>query len=90
MSHLCLISDLHIFFFFLFVFILPGGDFFVYQGVVYFTNFSDQALYKQTSPDAAPVAVTDTSKAYRYANGSFDPKVMNFQKSALKCNKFLL
>lgn len=51
-----------------------GGDFFVYQGIVYFTNFSDQALYKQTSPDAAPTALTNTTKSRRYANGTFDPQ----------------
>ncbi|GFO14073.1 prolyl tripeptidyl peptidase-like [Plakobranchus ocellatus] len=51
-----------------------GGDFNVYQGVVYFTNFSDQALYRQTSPEATPEAITDTTKSRRYADGYFDPK----------------
>ncbi|GFO22772.1 prolyl tripeptidyl peptidase-like [Plakobranchus ocellatus] len=51
-----------------------GGDFIVYQGVVYFTNFSDQALYRQTSPETTPEALTDTTKAQRYADGYFDPK----------------
>ncbi|CAL1527802.1 unnamed protein product [Lymnaea stagnalis] len=51
-----------------------GGDFFVYQGVVYFSNFQDQALYRQTSPAAAPEAVTDVTKKYRYADGQWSPK----------------
>ncbi|RUS69177.1 hypothetical protein EGW08_023062 [Elysia chlorotica] len=51
-----------------------GGDFIVYHGVVYFTNFDDQALYRQTSPDATPEPLTDTSKARRYADGFFDPQ----------------
>uniref|UniRef100_A0A0B7BG74 Peptidase S9 prolyl oligopeptidase catalytic domain-containing protein n=2 Tax=Arion vulgaris TaxID=1028688 RepID=A0A0B7BG74_9EUPU len=50
-----------------------GGDFFVYRGVVYFSNFKDQVLYKQTSPTATPEAVTDTSKAFRYTDGRFVP-----------------
>lgn len=51
-----------------------GGDFFVYQGVVYFSNFKDQVLYRQASPTSAPEAVTDTSKAFRYADGIYCPK----------------
>ncbi|XP_005101732.1 acylamino-acid-releasing enzyme [Aplysia californica] len=51
-----------------------GGDFIVYQGVVYFSNFKDQALYKQTSPTATPEPLTDTSKSFRYADGFFSPK----------------
>eukprot|EP00118_Oscarella_pearsei_P028854 m.3112 g.3112 ORF g.3112 m.3112 type:complete len:698 (+) comp9060_c0_seq1:24-2117(+) len=48
-----------------------GGSFFVFAGVVYFSNFSDQAMYKQTSPDADPVRLTPLSKGWRYADGSY-------------------
>ncbi|KAH9495028.1 Dipeptidyl aminopeptidase BIII, partial [Bulinus truncatus] len=51
-----------------------GGDFFVYQGVVYFSNFSDQGLYRQTCSTATPEPVTDTTKKYRYADGMWSPQ----------------
>ncbi|XP_065841977.1 uncharacterized protein [Oscarella lobularis] len=46
-----------------------GGSFFVYEGVVYFSNFMDQVMYRQTSPDVDPVPVTPTGKGWRYADG---------------------
>ena len=48
-----------------------GGSFFVQDATVYFSNFSDQRLYKQTSPDASPVALTPLDKGWRYADGQF-------------------
>jgi dipeptidyl aminopeptidase/acylaminoacyl peptidase len=49
-----------------------GGDFAVVEGVVYFTNFADQRLYRQ-EPDAGPRAVTEAS-ARRYADMVIDPR----------------
>lgn len=51
-----------------------GGDFIVHQGVVYFSNFSDQALYRQTSPSAKPEPITDTAQSMRYADGAASTK----------------
>lgn len=51
-----------------------GGAMFVYDGAVYFSNFEDQRLYKQTSPTAAPEALTP-SKQWRYADGQYHAKV---------------
>lgn len=47
----------------------------MYRGVVYFSNFKDQVLYRQVSPTSTPEAVTDTSKAFRYTDGRFCPQV---------------
>jgi len=47
-----------------------GGEFFVHEGTVYFSNFSDQRLYRQKA-GAAPEAITP-DKSYRYADGIFD------------------
>lgn len=54
-----------------------GGDFFVYDGAVFFSNFNDQVLYKQTSPSSTPEPVTDTTRKWRYADGIFCSKVKN-------------
>jgi len=51
-----------------------GGDFMVHRGVVYFSNFKDQGLYRQTSPDSDPEPVCDLSKSWRYADGFFSTK----------------
>ncbi|MCA1564265.1 MAG: S9 family peptidase [Acidobacteria bacterium] len=51
-----------------------GGDFVVHEGAVYFSNFSDQRLYRQT-PDApdAPAPLTPESNAeLRYADAVMD------------------
>jgi len=46
-----------------------GGAYWVSEGVVYFANFDDQILYRQT-PGAAPVPLTPPG--YRYADGVVD------------------
>ncbi|PVD25820.1 hypothetical protein C0Q70_13483 [Pomacea canaliculata] len=51
-----------------------GGDFFVYDGAVFFSNFNDQVLYKQTSDSSTPEPVTDTTRKWRYADGIFCSK----------------
>ena len=46
---------------------LLAWKFFIYLlflGVVYFSNFMDQVMYRQTSPDVDPVPVTPTGKGY--------------------------
>ncbi|XP_059156263.1 uncharacterized protein LOC131941214 isoform X3 [Physella acuta] len=48
-----------------------GGDFCVYRGTVYFSNFSDQVLYSQARPQEDPQPVTDSSKTLRYSDGRF-------------------
>ena len=48
-----------------------GGEYLVRDGVVYFSNFVDQRLYRQTQ-NAAPVAITPEAKM-RYADGALDP-----------------
>ncbi|HEV2881572.1 MAG TPA: S9 family peptidase [Pyrinomonadaceae bacterium] len=51
-----------------------GGDFVVHEGAIYFSNFSDQRLYRQT-PDApdAPAPLTPESNAeLRYADAIMD------------------
>jgi hypothetical protein len=52
-----------------------GGAVCVYNGVVYFSNFTDQVLYKQTSPTEKPVAVTKADIACRYADGHYSAQV---------------
>lgn len=47
-----------------------GGAYLVNDGVVYFSNFSDQRLYRQ-SQDGEPVAITPETDM-RYADGCFD------------------
>ena len=47
-----------------------GGAFLVNQGVVYFSNFSDQKLYRQ-DPGREPLAITPDAPL-RYADGVFD------------------
>ena len=49
-----------------------GGAFAVHAGVVYFSNFADQRLYRQ-APGAAPVALTPEG-ALRYADGVVDTR----------------
>lgn len=48
-----------------------GGSFFVADGVVYFSNFADQRLYRQ-SENAAPVPLT-SAESLRYADATLDP-----------------
>ena len=47
-----------------------GGEYIVYDGVVYFTNFSDQRIYRQDD-GGEPVAITPEVDV-RYADGCFD------------------
>ncbi len=52
-----------------------GGAYWVHQGVVYFTNFADQRLYRH-APGDAPEAITPeppASAALRYADGRVTP-----------------
>ncbi|HJQ25297.1 MAG TPA: S9 family peptidase [Blastocatellia bacterium] len=49
-----------------------GGAYVVRDGVVYFSNFSDQRLYRQTL-DGAPQAITSAAKM-RYADGVLDDR----------------
>jgi dipeptidyl aminopeptidase/acylaminoacyl peptidase len=47
-----------------------GGEYLVNNGIVYFSNFSDQRLYKQEG-QSAPVALTAAGDV-RYADGTLD------------------
>lgn len=47
-----------------------GGAYLVHQGTVYFTNYSDQRLYRQQVGET-PVAIT-LEMAWRYADGVLD------------------
>ena len=49
-----------------------GMDYVVHRGVVYFSNFSDQRLYRQT-PGQAPEPITPPVKL-RYADGVMDTR----------------
>ena len=55
-----------------------GGAFLVVDGTVYFSNFADQRIYKQT-PDSEPQPLTEESKR-RYADAIVDP-----QRNRLVC-----
>jgi dipeptidyl aminopeptidase/acylaminoacyl peptidase len=48
-----------------------GGSFLVADGVVYFSNFGDQRLYRQ-SANATPVPLT-SAESLRYADAALDP-----------------
>lgn len=48
-----------------------GGDYAVAAGTIYFSNFDDQRLYEQVSPDAEPRPLTPEA-AMRYANPVID------------------
>jgi dipeptidyl aminopeptidase/acylaminoacyl peptidase len=48
-----------------------GGAYTVRDGIVYFSNFSDQQLYGQRSPNLPPVALTQQPNL-RYADGVID------------------
>jgi len=52
-----------------------GGAAFVYDGTLYFSNFSDQKMYKQSSPADKPSLVTTEGSGWRYADGSLNSKV---------------
>ncbi|MGL5508403.1 MAG: S9 family peptidase, partial [Microcoleaceae cyanobacterium] len=48
-----------------------GGSYLVHEGIVYFSNFADQRIYRQTAPGEIPQPLTPEGK-YRYANGIID------------------
>src|SRR5689334_20346053 len=48
-----------------------GGDYSVSKGLVCFSNFSDQRLYRQDGPDATPQALTAPGEM-RYADSCMD------------------
>ncbi|MDQ1612296.1 MAG: hypothetical protein QOG00_2227 [Pyrinomonadaceae bacterium] len=50
-----------------------GGDFVVHEGTIYFSNFADQRLYRQTPDAPAPEPLTPESNAeLRYADAIMD------------------
>jgi len=50
-----------------------GGDFVVHRGTIYFSNFADQRLYRQTPDAPAPQPLTPESNAeLRYADAIID------------------
>ncbi|HEY9402746.1 MAG TPA: S9 family peptidase [Pyrinomonadaceae bacterium] len=50
-----------------------GGDFVVHRGTIYFSNFSDQRLYRQTPDADMPAPLTPESNAeLRYADAIMD------------------
>ena len=50
-----------------------GGDYAVHRGVLYFSNFSDQRLYRVAPADPAPVALTpESGSQLRYGDMTFD------------------
>ena len=50
-----------------------GGEYFVHKGTVYFSNFADQRLYRQQTPDSAPQPITP-EKQFRYADPVVDAR----------------
>ena len=48
-----------------------GGDYLVNNGIVCFSNFSDQRLYRQDAPEATPQALTAPGEM-RYADSCLD------------------
>ena len=46
----------------------------VSNGIVYYSNFEDQRIYKQESPSSMPVAVSPESKKFRFADFVVDEK----------------
>jgi dipeptidyl aminopeptidase/acylaminoacyl peptidase len=50
-----------------------GGDFAVRGGTVYFSNFTDQRLYRQDTPSSEPRAITPEEK-FRYSDPVVDAR----------------
>jgi len=53
-----------------------GGAYFVHEGTIFFSNFKDQRLWRQTASGAAPAAITaepPVPARYRYADGRVTP-----------------
>ncbi|KAI8735482.1 acylamino-acid-releasing enzyme, partial [Biomphalaria glabrata] len=51
------------------------GDFIVYHGVVYFSNFTDK-FCTVTDPSSVSEPVTDISKKYCFIDGVWSPQVI--------------
>lgn len=51
-----------------------GGAFTVYNHTLFFSNFADNAIYRQDGPEGIPQQLTNTSYR-RYADGSYSPQV---------------
>lgn len=51
-----------------------GGAFTVYNHTLFFSNYDDNAIYRQDGPEAIPQQLTNTSYR-RYADGSYSPQV---------------
>jgi dipeptidyl aminopeptidase/acylaminoacyl peptidase len=49
-----------------------GGAYVVSGGIVYFSNFTDQRVYRMAAGDASPIPVTPDGKCY-YADYTIDP-----------------
>lgn len=51
-----------------------GGAFTVYNHTLFFSNYDDNAIYRQDGPEAIPQQLTNTSYR-RYADGSYSPQL---------------
>ncbi|XP_063594951.1 uncharacterized protein LOC134771928 [Penaeus indicus] len=51
-----------------------GGAFTVYNHTLFFSNFEDNAIYRQDGPEGIPQQLTNTSYR-RYADGSYSPQL---------------
>jgi len=51
-----------------------GGASFIHGGKLFFSNYTDQCMYTQTSPDAKPERLTKDGQFLRYADGQFNDK----------------
>jgi hypothetical protein len=52
-----------------------GGATCVYNGKIYFSDFRDQNMYTQSSPNDCPMIVTNDGTGWRYADGQYSTKV---------------
>ncbi len=55
-----------------------GGAIHAAGGILYFSNFEDQRLYRQTRPDEKPEAITPEGKGWRYADMHTNPQVSGY------------
>ena len=49
-----------------------GGSYLAYRGTVFFSNYSDQRVYKVKTEDGNPIPITPEGLDIRFANGSVD------------------
>ena len=54
-----------------------GGATCVYNGKIYFSNFADQNMYTQGSPEDRPKMVTKDGTGCRYADSQYSTKVLH-------------